>query len=107
MLLVIDYYMLKDGYLDFSHLTELKSIYITEIYMRKQYKSSIMTNHKITNKNFFDGVPIKVYVVIFSSPEHKVLRVSYCDRPMSVVRRLSSVNNFFKHLPPLNHWANL
>jgi len=24
---------------------------------------------------------------IFSSPEHKVLRVSYCDRPLSVVRR--------------------
>ena len=33
---------------------------------------------------------------IFSSPEHKVLRVSYCDRPLSVVRRASSVN-FFKH----------
>jgi len=30
--------------------------------------------------------------VVFSSPEHKVLRVSYCDRPLSVVRhRLSSV----------------
>ena len=26
---------LKDGYLDFSHLTELKKIYITEIYMKK------------------------------------------------------------------------
>jgi len=25
--------------------------------------------------------------LIFSSPEHKVLRVSYCDRPLSVVRR--------------------
>ena len=29
---------LKGGYLDFSHLTELKNIYITEIYMKKQYK---------------------------------------------------------------------
>ena len=28
---------------------------------------------------------------LFSSPEHKVLRVSYCDRPLSVVRRPSSV----------------
>ena len=28
---------------------------------------------------------------IVRSPEHKVLRVSYCDRPMSLVRRLSSV----------------
>jgi len=24
---------------------------------------------------------------VFSSPEHKVLRVSYCDRSLSVVRR--------------------
>ena len=29
---------LKGGYLDFSYLTESKNIYITEIYMRKQYK---------------------------------------------------------------------
>jgi len=26
----------------------------------------------------------------FSSPEHKVLRVSYCDRSLSVVRRRAS-----------------
>ena len=26
---------LKGGYLDFSHLTELKNIYITEIYVKK------------------------------------------------------------------------
>ena len=32
---------------------------------------------------------------IFSSPEHKVLRVSYCDRPLSVVRRRASCVNFF------------
>ena len=30
----------KGGYLDFSHHTELKKIYINEIYMKKQYKSS-------------------------------------------------------------------
>ena len=29
----------KGGYLHFSHLTGFKYIYITEIYMRKQYKS--------------------------------------------------------------------
>ena len=38
---------LKGGYLDFSHLTELKNRYITEIYIKKQYKSSITKNHKI------------------------------------------------------------
>ena len=52
----------KGGYLDFSHFTELKNIYITEIYMKKQYKSSIIKNHKITNKKNFDGVPLKGYV---------------------------------------------
>ena len=37
-------YFFKGGYLHFSHLTELKNIYITEIYMRKQYKSSKIKN---------------------------------------------------------------
>ena len=36
---------IKGGYLDFSHLIELKNIHITEIYMKKQYKSSIIKNH--------------------------------------------------------------
>ena len=58
--------MFKGGYLDFSHLTELKNIYITEIYMKKkkQYKSSKIKNNKITEKKnfFFDGVPLKGYV---------------------------------------------
>ena len=30
-------------------------------------------------------------VCLFSSPEHEVLMVSYCDQSMSVVRRPSSV----------------
>ena len=53
---------LKGGYLDFSHLSELKNIYITEIYLKKEYKSSIIKNHKITNKKIFDGVALKGYV---------------------------------------------
>ena len=52
----------KGGYLDFSHLTELEKIYITEIYMKKQYKSSIIKNHKITNKKSFDGISLKGFV---------------------------------------------
>ena len=44
----------------------------------------------------------------FSSPEHIVLMVSFCDRQMSDVRRASCVvHNFFKHLLLLNHCANL
>ena len=47
------------------------------------------------------------HFLLFSSPEHKVLMVSFCDRPMSGVCRPSCViHNFFKHLL-LNHWANL
>ena len=30
--------------------------------MIKQYKSSRIKNHKITKKNFFDGVPLNGYV---------------------------------------------
>ena len=30
--------------------------------MKKQCKSSIIKNHKITEKGFFDGVPLKGYV---------------------------------------------
>ena len=42
----------KGGHLDFSHLTELKNKYKTEIYMQKQYKSLIhvIMNHRITKK---------------------------------------------------------
>ena len=51
---------------------------------------------------------------LFSSPEHKVLKVSYCDHPVSGVRRQSSVvrrpscvvNNSFKAHLLLNYWTN-
>ena len=43
-------FVFKGGYLDFSHLSELKYIYITKIYMQK--------NHRIREK-YFDGVPLK------------------------------------------------
>ena len=51
----------KGGYLHFSHLTELKNIYITEICMGKQYKSSIIKNHKTIEKDFFDGTEESTY----------------------------------------------
>ena len=54
--------ILKGGHLDFSQPAEFKNLYITEIYMKKQYKSSIIKNFKITEKRFFDGVPLKGYV---------------------------------------------
>ena len=44
--------VVKGGYFDFSHLIKLKYLSITEIYMKKQYKSSRIKNHKITKKIF-------------------------------------------------------
>ena len=47
------------------------------------------------------------FSAFFSSPEHKVLKVSYCDQPVSVVRRQSCVvNNSFKAHLLLNYWTN-
>ena len=46
----------KRGYLGFSHLIELK-MYITEIYMKKQNKSSLTKNHKITQNKFLMVFP--------------------------------------------------
>ena len=49
---------LKGGHLDFSHLTELKNIYITEIFIyskkkkkkkKKPIQTLIIKNHKIPN----------------------------------------------------------
>jgi len=36
------------------------------------------------------SIQFSINVYIFSSPEHKVLSVSYCDRSLSVVRRRAS-----------------
>ena len=75
----------KGGYLDFSHLTELKDIYITEMYMEKQYKLSIIKNHKIRKKIFFffDVVPLKGYIA-----SYVIFR--FCDRnPTSIVEKSS------------------
>jgi len=56
--------------------------------------------------------PFRV-ALLFSSPEHKVLRVSYCERPLSVVRRRPSfvvrqpfyLNIFFSK-PLIGFWPN-
>ena len=58
-LLVIDhrFFILKGGYLDFSHLTKLKNI--IEMYMKKQYRSSIIKNHKIKKTFYFRWCSLK------------------------------------------------
>ena len=47
---------IKGDHLDFSHLTELKNTYITEIYIKKQCKSSIIKNRKITKKKWWSSL---------------------------------------------------
>ena len=49
---------------------------------------NICMNHFKVKHSSFPLIVFNGY--IFSSPEHKVLRVSYCDRPLSVVRRRAS-----------------
>ena len=44
---------------------------------------------------------------VFSSPEHKVYRVSYCDRAVSVVWRAASVVNFLPCECSRGHIFNL
>ena len=63
----------------------------------------------LTSKNLKGQIGLGLFVCpsIFSSPEHKVLKVSYCDHPVSGVRRQSCVvNNSFKVHLLLNHWSN-
>ena len=43
----------KGGYLDFSHLTELKNIYITEIYMKKCTNHQELRIIKLQGKKIF------------------------------------------------------
>ena len=53
------------------------------------------------------GYRTGLLIPFFSSPEHKVLKVSYCDHPVSGVRRPSCVvNNSFKAHLLLNYWTN-
>ena len=43
--------------------------------------------------DFIESVSeVFLFFPIFSSPEHEVLMVSYCDQSLSVVRRLCVVN---------------
>ena len=76
----------KGGYLDLSHLTELRNIYITEIYMKKQYKSSRIKHHKITKKKiFFDGIPLKGYTAsqVISRFGARNKKKALCEYPVT------------------------
>ena len=72
---------------------------------------------KLKTYKLFENSDADLSWLLFSTPEHNVLRGSYCDRSSSGVRpsvRLSvrpsvrlSVNNFFKNLLLQNQKANL
>ena len=50
---------LNSGHLDFSHLTELKNVYFTGIYMKTNTNYQELTIIKLRKKIFFDGIPLK------------------------------------------------
>ena len=51
---------LKEAIQIFLHLIQLENIFITEIHMKKQYKSLIIKNYEITKKKKkIYGVPFK------------------------------------------------
>ena len=52
---------LKGGHLDFSHLTELKYIYITEIHMKKHTNHEYLRIIELQKKKNFYGIPLKGY----------------------------------------------
>jgi len=54
------------------------------------------------NEVFQRKVSVMHVIMYFSSPEHKVLKVSFCDGPLSIVS-VSSFNTFFKQLLFWNH----
>jgi len=76
-----------------TSMTRSRKFPIKPVWMIVRF-SQINFIEKITNwtkKSF--GIrfwQVTVYSGFFSSPEHKVLRVSYCDRSLSVVRRRPS-----------------
>jgi len=77
-----------------SHFIEMISIITFKaLLMEVLYLKSIL---RYDLPNGFTYLQLgRDFINLFSSPEHKVLRVSYCDRPLSVVRRRPSSVNFF------------
>ena len=72
----------------------------TDLYLLNKYNASACTKVKviwqgqgrITRLHFskngrFRGISVSQTQLVFSSPEHEVLRVSYCDSAVSVVHR--------------------
>ena len=79
---------LKGGYLDFSHLVELKKIYITEIYMKNQYKSLINMNHNITIQ--FNSKSSNLQVKRYMSNQQFI--IFHCDRERFLFDSRGSLN---------------
>ena len=84
--------------------------------IQKKVSNIVLDENIMENNNMF-GMLWNFSVIshwifphcFFSSPEHNVLRGSYCDRSSSIVRPsiCPSVNNFFKNLLLQNQKANL
>ena len=65
----------------------MSSVYICW-YKGQGHLPKSRSNMKVTLFNgCYGGVTVAQTQLIFSSPEHEVLRVNYCDRAVSLVRR--------------------
>ena len=57
--------------------------------LKEAFSSTVVSNTSVNDSQQVRQTDVQKYSV-FSSPKHKVLGVSYCDRPLSVVRRRAS-----------------
>jgi len=84
----------------------LSELYLATEMMIMVLKDSPSFTHNISlwNKWIFVGITFPV----FSSSEHKVLMVSYCDRSLSVRKSIrTSVNNCLKKRSPLKQHGQI
>jgi len=65
---------------------------------RRYWYESCPCNHRYILQYSSGKWHVFCLYLFFSSPEHKVLRVSYCDRTLSVVVRRASSVIFLAHL---------
>ena len=66
-----------------------------ELFIGKEDKEAEFSLHNLLGTDLqVSNAESNQIKTVFSSPEHEVLKVSYCDLPMSGVRRVSFVNIF-------------
>ena len=91
MLFLLSFYsFISNSHTKISLLRECIACAIfSELVLLSTYYMELLGKTKKINIHL--KFPYFFFFLLFSSPEHEVLMVSYCDQSMSVVRRASSV----------------